>query len=50
MKESGNFEYLLQDMSAYRDQLRLLKLDSVVAQLKTKNDEVRKLITEREAA
>ena len=47
MKESGNIENLLQDMSVYRDQLRLLKLDSVVAQLKTKNDEVRRLIAER---
>ena len=47
MKESGNIENLLQDMSAYRDQLRLLKLDGVVAQLKTKNNEVRQLIAER---
>ena len=50
MKESGNIENLLQDMSAYCDQLRLLKLDGVVAQLKTKIDEVRQLIAEREAA
>ena len=49
MKESGNIENLLQDMSAYCDQLRLLKVDGVVARLKTKIDEVRQLIAEREA-
>lgn len=37
-------------MSAYRDQLRRLQLDGVVAQLKEANNRVRQLIAQRGAA
>ena len=47
MKETGNVENLLQDMSTYATQLRKLQLDTLVAQLKTANEQVRTLLTTR---
>lgn len=47
MKESGNIENLLQDMSAYATQLRKLQLNTLVDQLRESNNRVRTLIAER---
>ena len=47
MKESGLIDNMLQDMQAYTSQLRRLGLEILANRLKEKNDEVRRLITER---
>lgn len=47
MKESGLIDNMLQDLMQYNAQLRRLGLEELANQLKTKNDEVRKLIANR---
>ena len=47
MKESGLIDNMLQDLMQYSSQLRRLGLEILAGRLKEKNDEVRRLIAER---
>ena len=47
MKESGLIDNMLQDLFQYRTQLRRLGLEILADRLKTANDRVRQLLTER---